>query len=259
MTMYCLRAGAGSPPIVFVHGFACAHDDWRMQLEHFARTQRVLACDLRGHGRTPGEPADCTVERYGADVAELLETLDSPAVLVGHSMGCRVVLQANRESPGRVAALALVDGSRMGHGDAAQAGEAMRAAIEFTGYPVFADALFTQMFLKPDADAARIIERARRLPAELGTALFPAMVRWDASRAEDALAAVRAPLLVIQSTTLNADRKRVPMGARKTTPWLEWVRDQVPGARIEIIPGAGHFVQIEAAERVNALIASLLP
>ena len=258
MTMHCLRAGAGSPPIVFVHGFACAHEDWQLQVAHFAGTQRVLACDLRGHGRTPGTPAECTIERYGTDVVELLETLESPAVLVGHSMGCRVVLQANREVPGRVAALALVDGSRMGSGSAAQAGEAMRAAIEFTGYPAFAEALFSQMFLKPGAHAARIIERARRLPAEVGMALFPALVRWDASCLEDALAAVRVPLLVIQSTTLNADRKRVPMRAGETTPWLELVRSRVPGVCIEVIPGVGHFPQIEAAERVNFLIGSLL-
>ncbi len=258
MTMHCLRAGAGSPPLVFVHGFGCAQEDWRMQVEHFSGRQQVLACDLRGHGRTPGAPADCTIERYGADVAELLGTLDSPAVLVGHSMGCRVVLEANRASPARVAALALVDGSRMGTGDPAQADEAMRAAIEFTGYPAFAEALFSQMFFKPGAQAARIIERARHLPAGVGAALFPAMMRWDAAQMEAALSAVRVPLLAIQSTTLSADRKRVPLRSGETTPWLELVRGRVPAARIEIVQGVGHFAQIEAAERVNALIASLL-
>ena len=258
MTMHCLRAGAGSPPLVFVHGFGCAHEDWRMQVDRFSGTRQVLACDLRGHGRTPGAPEDCTIERYGADVAELLGALDSPAVLVGHSMGCRVVLEANRASSGRVAALALVDGSRMGTGDAAQAEEAMRAAIEFTGYPAFAEALFSQMFFKPSAESAHIIQRAKRLPAKVGMALFPAMVRWDAAQMEYALSAVRAPLLAIQSTTLNADRKRVPLRPGETTPWLELVRRRVPAARIEIVPGVGHFAQIEAGEQVNAFIASLL-
>ncbi|MGH8673303.1 MAG: alpha/beta fold hydrolase, partial [Burkholderiales bacterium] len=70
MTMYCLRAGEGAPPMVFVHGFACAHEDWRLQTGHFSKSRSVLACDLRGHGRTPGAAGDCNIERYGADVAE---------------------------------------------------------------------------------------------------------------------------------------------------------------------------------------------
>ena len=257
MTMHCLRAGEGTPPLVFVHGFACAHEDWRLQVERFSGTRRVLACDLRGHGRTPGTAGNCSIERYGADVAGLLEALDAPAVLVGHSMGCRVVLEANRVSPARVSALALVDGSRMASGDPVRAVEAMRAAIEFTGYPAFAEALFTQMFFKPSAWAASIIERAKGLPAEVGAALFPALAGWDAGQLDGALAAVRVPLLAIQSTTLNAERKRAPLRAGDSSPWLDFLRDRVPGVRIEVITGVGHFAQIEAAERVNPLLASL--
>jgi pimeloyl-ACP methyl ester carboxylesterase len=257
MTLACTRAGSGGVPIVFVHGFACERDDWGAQLRQFSPLRQVVACDLPGHGASPGGPADASIERCGAAVAALLEDLDAPAVLAGHSLGCRVVLEAHRRAPARVAAIALIDGSRMGTGDPAQAGEAMRAAIEFTGYPAFAEAFFAQMFVRPHPAAAAIIERARRLPPEFGAALFPAMVRWDARHMDEALAAIRVPLLVIQATTLNAERKRVSLRADDTTPWLELVRRQVPQARIEVIPGIGHFAQIEAAERVNALLATL--
>ena len=259
-SMYCLRAGKGAPPFVFVHGFACAHADWRAQIDHFSKNHLVLACDLRGHGRTPGAPGDCSIERYGADVAELLGTLDSPVVLVGHSMGCRVVLEANRLAPQRVAAIGLVDGSRMAAGDPQQAGEAMRAAIEFAGFKIFADALFRQMFLEPSAShAVRIIDRAKRLPAEVGAALFPSMARWDAGKFVSAVAAVRCPLLAIQSTSMSPERKRTPMRAGQTSPWLDLLREHVRGVRIEILPGLGHFPQIEAADRVNALLDTLTP
>ena len=256
--MYCLRTGKGAPPFVFVHGFACAHEDWKAQTDHFSKSHLVVACDLRGHGRTPGAPGECSIERYGTDVAELLRTLDTPAVLVGHSMGCRVVLEANRLAPDRVAAIALVDGSRMATGDPRQAHEAMRAAIEFTGFQAFAEALFAQMFLDPSTpQAASVIERAKRLPAKIGAALFPTMARWDAGKIVSALAAVRGPFLAIQTTSMSPERKRSPMRAGQTSPWLDLLRERVPGVCIEILPGLGHFPQIEAADRVNALLATL--
>lgn len=257
MTLACTRAGSGGTPIVFVHGFACDRSDWRAQIEHFALSRQVIACDLPGHGESPGGAADATIERCGDEVAALLGELDSPVVLVGHSLGCRVVLQAYRRSPARVAALALIDGSRMGTGDPAQAESAMRAAIDFAGYPAFAEALFSPMFLKRTPAAVAVIERAKRLPAEIGANLFPAMVRWDAAQVEAALAAVRVPLLVIQTTTLNTERKRISLKAGDTTPWLDLVRNRVPQARVEVLPGLGHFAQIDAPQQVNALIGSL--
>ena len=84
--------GHGLPPIVFVHGFACAHTDWDVQISHLAPYHSTIAVDLRGHGASPGSPDECSIERYGADVAEVMHDLDlTAAVLVGHSMGCRVV------------------------------------------------------------------------------------------------------------------------------------------------------------------------
>jgi pimeloyl-ACP methyl ester carboxylesterase len=71
---------------------------------------------------------------------------------------------------------------------------------------------------------------------------------------ERALAAARRPLLVIQSTYLNSERVRVPLAPGDSTPWFDLVRARCPQARIEIVTGVGHFPQIEAADRVNALI-----
>src|SRR5438094_544153 len=74
--MYFVRAGRGAPALVFVHGFACTHEDWHAQLTHFQRTHEVVACDLRGHGRTPARPAECSIEHYGGDVAALVNNLE---------------------------------------------------------------------------------------------------------------------------------------------------------------------------------------
>jgi pimeloyl-ACP methyl ester carboxylesterase len=244
-----VQRGSGMPPLLFVHGFACSLEDWQAQLDFFSLTHMVVACDLRGHGATPGRPHECSIEHYGGDVAALINNLGlSKSVLMGHSMGTRVVLEAARIDPDRVAAIVLIDGSKQASGDPDAAEAAMRASIEAMGYHAFVENAFRQM-----RSTEAILERAKQLPAETGTALWERMVRWDAQHMDAALAAVRVPLMVIQSTFMDASRQRRPLAAGQSTPWLDLVRAKVPGARIEVIP-AGHFVQIEAADEVNRLI-----
>jgi len=257
--MHFVRAGRDAPPLVFVHGFACRLEDWQSQLDFFARTNEVVACDLRGHGATPGRPHECTIAHYGGDVAALVNHLElNGCILIGHSMGTRVVLEANRLVPERVAGIVLVDGSRSGSGDPDAAEAAARATVEKAGYPAFAEHLFRQMFFKPSPEADAIVARALRQSAEFGPLLWPSMARWDAAEMDAALAAVRAPLLAIQSTTRDAQLRRSPLKAGQSTPYLDLIRGAVPGARIAVVPDTGHFAQIEAADEVNRLIAEFI-
>src|SRR5258705_9864627 len=159
--MHFIRAGKGFPALVFVHGFACTHEDWKAQLDFFRRTNEVVAVDLRGHGQTPGRPHECSIEHYGGDVAALVNNLElDGCILVGHSMGCRVVLEAAKLAPERVAGVVLIDGSRNATGDPDGAEAAARAAIEKNGYAAFAESLFRQMFFTPSAQADAIVQRA---------------------------------------------------------------------------------------------------
>jgi pimeloyl-ACP methyl ester carboxylesterase len=242
---------------VFVHGFACAHGDWHFQIEEFRKSREVVALDLRGHGATPGRPGECSIEHFGGDVAALVGSLElAPAVLVGHSMGCRVVLEASRLAPERVAGIVLIDGSRLATGDPQAAEEAARAAVARAGYAAFAEDLFRQMFFRPSPEAEAIVARAVRSSAGFGPRLWPRMARWDAGTLDAALAAVRAPLLAIQSTMRGAAGRRVPMRPEDTSPYLELLRSR--GARIEIVPDTGHFTMLEAPERVNGLIGAFV-
>ena len=262
--MHFVRAGRGAPPLVFVHGFACRLEDWRAQLHHFGKSHTVVACDLRGHGETPGRPHECSIAHYGGDVAALVNHLElARCVLIGHSMGTRVVLEANRlllsaHDPERVAGIVLIDGSRSGSGDPEAAEAAARAAVEKAGYPAFAEHLFRQMFFKPSPEADAIVARALRQSAEFGPLLWPSMARWDAAEMDAALAAVRAPLLAIQSTTRDAQMRRSPLKAGESTPYLDLIRASVPGAKLAVVPDTGHFTQIEAADEVNRLIAKFI-
>ena len=255
--MHFVRAGRGTPALVFVHGFACTHEDWQAQLAHFQRSPEVVACDLRGHGRTPGRPAECSIEHYGGDVAALVNHLElARCVLVGHSMGCRVVLEAARLMPEKVAGLVLVDGSRNATRDPEGAQAGARATVEKLGYAPFAEMLFRQMFFKPSTQADAIVARALKTSAEFGPVLWPRITRWDAGQMDAAFDALRAPVLAIQSTTRNAELKRAPLKAGDTSPWIDYLRSR--GAKVEIVPDTGHFTQLEAPETVNRLIDEFL-
>jgi pimeloyl-ACP methyl ester carboxylesterase len=250
-----VRHGRGAPALVFVHGFGCSLQDWNAQLEFFSTTNEVIACDLRGHGATPGRAHECSIEHYGGDVAALVNNLGlSNSILVGHSMGCRVVLEAARLLAQRVAGLVLIDGSRLASGDPDAAERAAQAAIDKAGYRGFAENLFRQMFFEHGPRAEAVVARGVRQTETIGAVLWTRMARWDAAEMDSAFAAVRAPLMVIQSTTRNAELKRTPLKAGDSSPWLDYVRSKVPSARIEILSGLGHFPQLEAPERVNRLI-----
>lgn len=242
-----------------MHGFACTHADWQAQVAYFGADHPTYTPDLRGHGATHARPEDCSIETYGSDIAALLEGKDlKGAVLIGHSMGCRVVLQACLNAPGRVAAVALIDGSYRGGGDPAAAERAGRAAIAADGYLEFQRRLFDGMFLAPSALSQATVERAMRLPESVGAMLHPRIARWDAANMEAALAAVKVPLLVIQSTSVLAGGKRVALNAGESSPWLDLVRRQAPQAQIEIIPRMGHFPQLEAPQVVNKYLGKLI-
>ncbi len=156
-------------------------------------------------------------------------------------MGTRVVLEAARIDPERVAGLVLIDGSRQGSGNPDEAEAAMEAAIRAVGFPAFRENAFRQMFFQWSPQAEALLERSKRLAPDAGRALWTRMVRWDAEHMDAALAAVRCPLMVIQATFVNAQRKRVPLGPGQTTPYLELIKDKIAHARLEVLPGRRPF------------------
>lgn len=254
------QTGTGTPPIVFVHGFGCARSDWDLQVAHFAPRHLTVAVDLGGHGTSPGGPEHTRIETHGADVAALMQALDlAPAILVGHSMGCRVALEAARRAPTRCKALILVDGSRLG-GPGSNAHEERRRAIEAAGYTAFVGPMFTQMF-SPGYDKAKaqaIVDRAAARRPELAGPLLADIGRYDFENMDRVLGEVAVPLLAIQSTQTLPGGKRVAMAAGETTPYLDLLRAKVAGVRIEIIAGIGHFPQLERPQETNAMMGDFI-
>ena len=249
-----IREGNGKPPIVFVHGYLCEHDNWRYQVAHFRNRHEVIACDLRGLGASARGDGAMTIEQLGADVAGLVARYDlRGAVLVGHSMGCRVIMEAFLHAGSRIAALVLVDGSRGGQNREADWARFENGVAE-TGYPAFVDALFEGMFFgdPPDwKDAA--LAKVRAVPETIGKPLYKGLIAWDAEKFEPALDRIDVPVLILQSTYINLDRQRSMLKPGETSPYQDMVSARVPRARSVTLP-AGHFSMIEKPEAVNAEI-----
>lgn len=101
--------GGKDTPLVVIHGLFGSADNWRSHVKQWQKTRRVIAVDLRNHGRSP----HATGMGYGemaADVIALLDKLTIDAVhLLGHSMGGKVVISLARQAPERVASLIVAD------------------------------------------------------------------------------------------------------------------------------------------------------
>ena len=254
------RTGRGTPPLVFVHGFGCARSDWDAQVAQFAGRHETVAVDLGGHGTSPGTPEHRRIEPHGADVAELLKSLKlPPAVIFGHSMGCRVVMEAALRAPEHVKAVVLVDGSRLGE-KGSTAYLARGEGLEKHGYAAFVRGAFAQMFA-PTYDKAKaqvIIDRALARDPAIAGPLFVDIGRYDAENMDRVVSSLKVPLIAIQTTTTGPDGKRASMKVGQTSPYLDFLKTAKPDAQIEIVADTGHFPQLERPAETNAIIERFL-
>ena len=102
--------GEGEPGLVFVHGWSCDARYWREQVPVFSKTHRVVVIDLAGHGHSGQARARYTMEAFGEDVQAVTKAAEiRQAILIGHSMGGSVIVEAARLMPDRVAGLIGVD------------------------------------------------------------------------------------------------------------------------------------------------------
>ncbi len=108
------------PPIVLLHGVTRRWQDWLPFLPALTPRWRVLAIDLRGHGRSARVPDRYLVGDYVPDIVDFLRReLDEPAIIIGHSLGGNVAAAVAAQAPDRVRAVVLEDpplemaGSRM--------------------------------------------------------------------------------------------------------------------------------------------------
>lgn len=112
MRVHYQNHGAGDEALVFVHGWTCNLNFWRMQVPAFAGRMRVIAIDLPGHGESDKPNISYTQDLFARSVEAVLRDAGvRRAVLAGHSMGTPVVRQFYRKYPEKTLALVIVDGT----------------------------------------------------------------------------------------------------------------------------------------------------
>ena len=247
--------GTGDPTLIFVHGFACSLDDWDEQMDGLSTRFRCVALDLPGHGAS-AKPHNTSVENMGSSVNRVKNRIASPStILVGHSMGCRVITDAFTQSNSGVSGLVFIDGSILGT-DFQSAMQSTKAGIARAGMNAFTERFFSETVLEGgDREVRqRLIARALTLDARFREELFLDVVRWDTTKLPDALRRISVPTLVLQSTYLDADLKRVSLPLGMSTPWMNAVARSVEKSEARVIRNAGHMTMIEAAPAVNNAI-----
>jgi len=102
--------GSGTPALVFVHGWCCDKTYWDAQAPFFSKRYKVVTVDLAGHGESGLGRKDYTMEAFGEDVVAVVDKLGlDNVVLIGHSMGGPVILEAAQRIPERVIGLVAAD------------------------------------------------------------------------------------------------------------------------------------------------------
>ncbi len=107
--IYYEEYGQGKP-LLLIHGLGSSSRDWELQLPAFQEHFRVIALDLRGHGRSGKPPGPYSMVQFARDTACLLKGVDAvPSHVVGISLGGMVAFQLILDFPNLVDKLIIVN------------------------------------------------------------------------------------------------------------------------------------------------------
>ena len=244
--------GEQEPSLLFVHGFCCSHDDWQAQVAALSPEFRCVALDLPGHGQSPPPEHASFVAMGKAINAVKRQSAAKQTVLIGHSMGAKVIREAYCQDASGVIGMVFIEGAFYS-GPREPVLERARSAIDEAGFHAFAQHHFGDMFIESSDPRLReqVLARIGQLDARFATDLYLEAVGWDALRGRETLRAIKVPTLVLQSSYNDAQLKRQPLLPGMKTPFMTLVAETLVDADIKAILGCGHFTPIEAADQVN--------
>lgn len=235
--------GDKNPLVLFIHGWCCCRAYWQPQLDFFCSRYSVAALDLPGHGDSgSGQRSDWGLKSFALDVVAVVKALKAEKViLIGHSMGGAVALEAARNLKKTVSAVVLIDTFVIDYGGlSAEVAQSIAAPFEED----FAAAMRT--LVEQTATAATADKLKQQLVREMSAAdpswalpVWHDLLSWSPQRA---FAELKIPIHAI-----NGDL--IPASAR--------VRCQ-PFVTETLVPGAGHFLPMEGPAGFNLVLEKIL-
>jgi 3-oxoadipate enol-lactonase len=245
------------PPVLLLNGGMMSIAAWQAITERLEPSYQVVRCDFRGQTLTPGEP-EPSLDAHVDDVVALLDALEIERVhAVGTSFGGFVGLLLAARHPGRVASLAALTTSEritdaMWQGTLRLREAALAGASGGDGGQILdllLPATYTPEYLEAQRDALAFHRK------------------WVASLPPGWFRGVAAILSALEGLDLTPDLPRISCptlvvaGERDVTFPLEHSRvlaAEIPGARLEIVPGGAHGLVIEQAGRVVDILVDFL-
>jgi pimeloyl-ACP methyl ester carboxylesterase len=246
-SLFYEKKGSGDPALVFVHGWTCDHTHFVPQVEHFSADHTTVVVDLRGHGQSEAI-GPFNIEAYSDDVAWLCRALDLDGpVVIGHSMGGMIAVQLAASYPETVRAVVALDSPFVPSAGLQDTVEPLITAMDGPGHfearremAAFTIGPFAAPELR-DTLVATMCAPERNVAVEA----FASVVEWDGAKV---LCGVTVPVLTITAGTGGPD------GPTDASRLLGECPRLLTGATV----GAGHFIQLEVPDQVNAMLERFL-
>ena len=236
--------GAGAH-VPLIHGWCCDRSFLAPQLEHLARERRVVALDLRGHGRSGGAGADCSLRALSDDVAHVIEAcgLERPAI-GGHSMGGVVALDVAVRRPELVGAIAMFDSIVVRPPHLGRAAEGLSLLLASPRFRETVVDFVEGWLLRPDTDRVlrdRVVATMSAADPDVALQCWQSMIEYDD---RGALKACPVPILFV--------------AAENTVAALEELPDMNPDLELVCMRGVSHFHPLEAPDATNRVLSTFL-
>jgi pimeloyl-ACP methyl ester carboxylesterase len=252
--------GSG-PDVVLVHGALGDQRQWDPVAAGLAAGFRTHAVSRRHHWPGPMPPAGerYTYELHRDDVLALLDRLEGPVHLVGHSYGAGVVLLAALQAPQRVRSLTLIEpafGSLLPEAGAGLAEEKTTRSAALSQVRALVDAdrhveaaeLFIDWAQGSAGGFARLPDAVRQGLHENARTLGPTIAGSQPDVSPASLRGLRVPSLVVNGEQTRGYYRLIG----------EVTAAGIPGARLVKLPGCGHMTIVEAPSETIALLRGFL-
>ena len=225
-------------PIVLITGQLLTDAVWQPLLDAWP-DREVIVADNR---------SDDMIEGFAQ---RLLDNAPPKFVLVGHAMGGFIAFEVMRRAPERVAKLALISTLASADGPAQTARrQGYIDLVESGQFDQVVEERIPILFPEEKRDDAHLLGIARRMAADTGAQTFLAQQRAIMARIDSRprLGEIAVPTLLIWG-----EQDGITSRAHH-----DEIADAIPGARLEVIAGAGHLPTVEAPEVVVPLLTEFI-